>query len=166
MARYIPPDIVGGEPFGFLFEDTVIVHAKMDTEHDTVSSAKIIRTVAAREISDGMGGGIVSASELRTVDVFKASGGTVLESSRRLEQTVHGMKQSPGSLSLDDINLDNVYVPDDIADRMTLEDEFRVMTEGDFTDIVRDVTVRMNEVDREEYAFSEVRQNYLSYFDK
>lgn len=166
MARYTPPDIVEGEPFGFLFEDTVIVHAKMDNDHDTVSSMKTIHTVAAREISDSVGGSVASASELRTVNKFKVSDGGIVESSRQLEQTVHGIKLSQGSVSLDDINLDNLYVPDNIAEIITLENEFRVMTEDDFTDIMRDVTERMNAVDRKERAFSEVRQNYLSYFDR
>lgn len=165
MARYTPPDITMGEPFGFLYEDTFRVHATMDVPHDE-ASLEIIHTIAAREISAAVGAtGAVAASELRTHDVFKVSAGSTVESNRRLEQTIGGVKYARDTVFLDDINLDAVHIPDDIAGRISIEDNFRMLSEADFASVTRDISDRMSMVDESGCEFSETRKNYLSYFD-
>lgn len=163
MARYTPPDVVAGEPFGLLYEDTFKVYTKIDTVRE-ITQANILHTIVAREIN-GVDEG-VHATELRTADKLRVVGSHVVESSRSLEQTTGGMKQSQHSSLLGDISLDNLYVPDDLAERISIEDEFRVITEDDFAGTAREVSQRMNMVDNAEYEYNEKRKNYLAYFDR
>lgn len=163
MARYTPPDVVAGEPFGFLYEDTFKVYAKIDTARE-MTQANVLHSIVAREIN-GVDEG-VHATELCTVDKFRVLDGNVVESSRSLEQTVDGMKQSQHGLLLDEISLENLYIPNDLAERISIEDEFRVVTEADFAGTAREVAERMNMVDSEEHEYNEKRKNYLTYFDR
>lgn len=157
MAKYTPPDVVGGEPFGLLYEDAIKVYAKLDE----VINVNIIRTITAREIhvvSEG-----IVASELRMCDTFKSINDKVTRSSRELEQTVSGVKQSGNTILLNEINLDNVQIPNNIAETIAWEDDCRELTEGDFVRITQDVLKRMHEVDSGS-EFSQKRKNYMEHF--
>ncbi len=162
MAQYTAPDVVDGEPFGILYEDVFVVHAKMDEVKNTAAWLKIIHNISAREISGTARG--VSANEIHTDDVFRVVDGAVIESRRSTEQTMGGVLQD--NVRLEDINIDNVHVPSDIAEKIAREDELKAVTEGDFAHTAREISTRMHRVDNGEIEFCEERKNYATYFDR
>lgn len=159
MSHYSPPDLAGGQPWGFLYKDTCTVTATLDeTLH--VPHLKIVRGLVAEDHGS-------NAGALRSTYRYQAnSDGQVLMSSQRVIQVARGEKESRDVQNLDDINLDNIYVPNDISERLALDSEMEVVTAGDFEQIAEAVYEKMHQVDAEERTYSETRKGtYVSYFD-
>lgn len=157
MSRFVPPRIVEGEPFGFLYEDTYFARAKTgDDSH--ISKLEVVHILTAREMNS-------AAGKLRTEDMFRVHDGQVIESRRRIRQEMYG---DGGEVRLlDDINLDNVRVPDDLAEQFALEGDVSAITQEDFADMTHDMLDRMRAVDSGQCEYSEKRKaHYISYFDE
>ncbi|RYF29382.1 MAG: hypothetical protein EOO17_01655 [Chloroflexi bacterium] len=139
ISHYRAADVWSGEPFGSIYKETYAVFAS--TSGGDIDSMKIIHGLVVEDM--GSNGGT-----LRQVYTFKAG-----------EDGTSAMrKHSFGNdsyVKLDDLNLDNVYVPDDIAGRLAVEQEFATVNEGDFSLLAAEMREMMGRVDRGELSYSE-----------
>lgn len=158
MSHYSPPDLMGGQPWGFLYKDTCTVSALLDKDLD-VSQLKVVRgLVAADHGSD--------AGVLRWVYSYRFDSNGQTFSSQKLTHITNGEKESKDLQSLNDINLDNTYIPDDISQRLAYDIDMQTVTAGDFDQITEVVYGKMRQVDAAERDYSETRKGtYVSYFD-
>lgn len=159
MSHYSPPDLLGGQPWGFLYKDTCTVSVMLDeTLH--IPRMQVVRGLVAEDHGS-------NAGVLRSVYKYEADpDGNALVSSQKFVQVANGAKESSRPQDLDDINLDNLRVPDDISERFALDREMQVVTAGDFDQMADVVYGKMRQVDGSERAYSETRKGtYVSYFD-
>ena len=149
MSHYRAAKLWDGEPFGSIYKDTYSVFtSKSDDGH----SMKIIHGLVVEYM--GGNGGIFR----QTYD-FTTTPNTIVSNRS------HDFGAS-SQVKLEELNLDNVYVPSDIATQMEVEQEFSKVNKGDFILLTEDMKRIMASVDRGELAFSEQRADRYSDYDE
>ena len=149
MSHFRAANVWDGEPFGSIYKDTYAVFASMS--EGNIDSMKIIHGLVVEDM--GSNGGT-----FRQVYTFDS----IADSVNALRKHSFG---SSSYTKLEDLNLDNVSIPTDIAEQLALEQEFATVSEGDFSMLSADMKKIMGSVDRGELVFSEQRANhYADYY--
>lgn len=151
ISHFRAADVANGEPLGFIYKDTY--SAFVDLNDGKPSHLKVIHGLVVEDMGSNSG-------VLRQIYSFSPG---------ENGEAVARRRHSFGHVSytkLEDMNLDNLRLPADIADHFAVENEFATITAGDFRILTQSMRALMSRVDSGELAYSEQRKNrFTDYFD-